>query len=138
MVLEYTGRSSISMHIRDEIKQYMGPLNRTGDAPEADFLFPSGFTGFAGHFPGQPVLPGVCLIEAAVAMLETWHARSLAVRQVSNAKFTRMILPEQAVKLVCQKFTGSEAEGCATVAACDSEGARAAEFTLNYELMNKP
>ena len=122
------------MHIRDEIKTCMQALNRVGDAPEAAFVFPPRFTGFAGHFPGQPVLPGVCLIEAAVVMLENWHRGEVAVEQVANAKFTRMILPEQSVKFVCLKYDFETSRGRVLMVACDPEGARAAEFNLVYEV----
>ncbi|OGV41896.1 MAG: hypothetical protein A2X46_17740 [Lentisphaerae bacterium GWF2_57_35] len=112
----------------------MRSLDRAGGSPSADFVFPGAFTGFSGHFPGQPVLPGVCFIEAAVALLEAWHGREATVRQVSNAKFSRMVLPDQPVALRCVKFTNDDHGGRAAIV-CEHDGAKAAEFVLDYDLV---
>ena len=40
--------------------------NEDGASGEARVRFPAGAVYFAGHFPGQPVVPGVVLIDAAV------------------------------------------------------------------------
>ena len=36
----------------------------------AEISFPKNFTGFEGHFPGKPVVPGVCKVLSVVALLE--------------------------------------------------------------------
>ncbi len=62
---------------------------------------------FQGHFPGQPVMPGVLMIEslaqaAAILLLdrdtETGQARA-ALRGVDGARFRRQIVPGDRVRL---------------------------------------
>lgn len=50
---------------------------------------------FKGHFPGQPVVPGVCMIEMIKELFE--RARSIRTRLVRSdqAKFLAMIDPRK-------------------------------------------
>lgn len=59
--------------------------------------FPATHPSFAGHFPGQPVVAGVLLVEAAARALHDW--RGLDVSQVIDAKFVAPLLPEQDAEL---------------------------------------
>lgn len=56
--------------LRDEIKSSMSELRDNGKEITAHFCFSQEFIGFKGHFPGRPVLPGVCKIQAILCMLE--------------------------------------------------------------------
>ncbi|MDD2703419.1 MAG: hypothetical protein PHC33_05385, partial [Candidatus Omnitrophica bacterium] len=53
----------------------------------AGFLFPKDFIGFHGHFPERPVVPGVCLVQSVLVMLEKWHGGPVRLKEISNAKF---------------------------------------------------
>lgn len=59
-----------------------------------EFTFPEGFIGFAGHFPGMPVLPGIVQI---MAVLHTCASCGLPVRitDIKSCKFVHPVLPEQ-------------------------------------------
>lgn len=46
---------------------------------------------FAGHFPGQPILPGAWLLDAVIAQVQA-HS-GLAVLQVRDARFTQAAAP---------------------------------------------
>jgi 3-hydroxyacyl-[acyl-carrier-protein] dehydratase len=53
----------------------------------ADFIFPADFLGFKGHFPGKPILPGVCKIQAVLLMLEESKQKDVLLKEIVQAKF---------------------------------------------------
>lgn len=48
---------------------------------------------FPGHFPGQPILPGVLLLERVMALAQTSLAQSLGECTLSNIKFLASVVP---------------------------------------------
>jgi 3-hydroxyacyl-[acyl-carrier-protein] dehydratase len=64
---------------------------------------------FQGHFPGQPVMPGVLIIEAlaqlgAVVLLShpKYHGKIAYFTGIKNAKFRRSVLPGDTLTLYCE------------------------------------
>lgn len=53
-----------------------------------------------GHFPGDPVVPGVLLLDAARRACEQALGRSFAIRAVEVVRFLQPVRPGQAVSLV--------------------------------------
>lgn len=49
---------------------------------------------FKGHFPDQPVTPGVCMMQIIKELVEQVLERSLFMYKSSNVKFTALINPE--------------------------------------------
>ena len=54
---------------------------------------PADHPAFAGHFPGQPVLPGVVLLDEVIAAAERHLGRPLEALQVKVAKFHAPVAP---------------------------------------------
>ncbi len=50
---------------------------------------------FSGHFPGQPVVPGVCLIHIIKEIANMILARELQMTNAGNVKFLHMIDPNE-------------------------------------------
>lgn len=48
---------------------------------------------FEGHFPGNPVTPGVCMIQILKEITEEFAASTLLLERISNVKFTALINP---------------------------------------------
>ena len=48
---------------------------------------------YQAHFPGEPITPGVCVIQMAKELLEDHFQRPLAVSMVKNVKFLAVISP---------------------------------------------
>lgn len=46
-----------------------------------------------GHFPENPVVPGVCLIQMIKEIVEKVHSTSLVITQSDEIKFLNMITP---------------------------------------------
>jgi 3-hydroxyacyl-[acyl-carrier-protein] dehydratase len=49
---------------------------------------------FEGHFPGQPVVPGVCTMDMIKDLLEAALDKKLMLRSTGQVKFLRLILPD--------------------------------------------
>jgi len=54
---------------------------------------------YAGHFPGQPILPGVVLLDEALHALAAQQGLEPAVGQIKSAKFPSPVQPGQALCL---------------------------------------
>lgn len=52
-----------------------------------------------GHFPGQPVVPGVLLLDRVVAAAEAWLGTAVIVRSLPQVKFVAPLLPGQDAQL---------------------------------------
>ncbi|UWX55279.1 3-hydroxyacyl-ACP dehydratase [Maribacter litopenaei] len=50
---------------------------------------------FEGHFPGHPVLPGVCVIQIIKELTEKSLEKKLLLSVASNVKFMAVINPEK-------------------------------------------
>ena len=48
---------------------------------------------FDGHFPGNPITPGVCMIQAIKEIVEGHLNETLFLKSISNVKFTAIINP---------------------------------------------
>ena len=93
---------------------------------------------FAGHFPGNPVMPGVLIIEAmaqtgAVALLglPQWKGKTAYFVGIDKAKFSRKVVPGDVlmfeVNIIKPKGPFGIAEAVAKV---DGETAAKAELTF--------
>ena len=50
-------------------------------------------TIYQAHFPGQPITPGVCLLQIARELLEDYCSHDLEIRHVKNIKFLSVVSP---------------------------------------------
>lgn len=50
---------------------------------------------YEGHFPGQPIVPGVCQLQILKEFLEEATGKTLRAGNGDNIKFTGMIIPDK-------------------------------------------
>jgi 3-hydroxyacyl-[acyl-carrier-protein] dehydratase len=55
----------------------------------------AGHAIFGGHFPEQPVVPGVCMMQTIQELLEGALNKKVILQKASNMKFLNMIDPVQ-------------------------------------------
>ncbi len=93
---------------------------------------------FMGHFPGNPVMPGVLIIEAlaqtgAVAILcqDEWKGKTAYFAGINNAKFKQKVVPGDTLELTTEiiKVKGPIGVGRA-VAKVNGKTACMAELTF--------
>ena len=73
------------------------------------YLFPPHFPAFAGHFPGQPVLPAVVQLAAVRILVEKTLEKELIPVSIERARFKSMIGPDEPVT-VHLTFTEDQGE----------------------------
>ncbi len=63
---------------------------------------------FAGHFPGNPIVPGVVLLDRAILCAEQLLGQAVAHWQVGNAKFLSPVGPGETLSFALeQKASGA-------------------------------
>ena len=78
---------------------------------------------YKAHFPGEPITPGVCIMQIAVELFQLALKTPVELTCVKNIKFLRIISPNDVteVKYSLQKITreGAEAKVQVVVSAAD-------------------
>jgi len=93
---------------------------------------------FAGHFPQEPVMPGVLIIEAlaqtgAVAILskEENRGKTAYFGEINHAKFRKKVVPGTCLKLECEIIRTKGPVGIGKAVA-SADGAVCAEAELSF------
>lgn len=88
---------------------------------------------FKGHFPGNPVTPGVCMIQIVKELTEEFTGSSLFLKTASNVKFMAIINPFETPDLKIQ-LDITENEGDVKVKNTTSFGETIAlKMSVNYQ-----
>src|SRR5690606_4259392 len=61
---------------------------------EGKILFHADHAIFKGHFPGQPVVPGVCMMQIIKEVMESVTNKKWQIRQAAQVKFLQLITPD--------------------------------------------
>ena len=76
-----------------------GPSPAADGGASIDFKFDAADPVFAGHFPNQPIVPGVFQLEMARLGAEWLLGEQLRLREIARAKFLRPIVPTELVRM---------------------------------------
>jgi 3-hydroxyacyl-[acyl-carrier-protein] dehydratase len=85
--------------IKNEIEKLLKNFNEDSEngVISANFAFPKSFAGFQGHFPEEAILPGICQIEAVMALLSVHLKKEIKISSLSRAKYLNVVKPEEEI-----------------------------------------
>lgn len=66
---------------------------------ERVFAIPADHPTLLGHFPGNPIVPGVLLLDEVLRTAEDWLGRAVHVRGVPQVKFVQPLRPEESARI---------------------------------------
>ncbi len=77
----------------------------------AELRFDAAHEIFEGHFPGQPVVPGVCMMQLIKEQFNKIIQQNYTLREGQNIKFLAMIDPTQTLAVQLNLSWQPAAEG---------------------------
>ena len=81
---------------------YLTSPTVTADAQtrlSATLRVPAKHPALAGHFPGNPIVPGVVILDAVISAAEAWLGGGFHVHGLSHAKFLAPLKPDEAARI---------------------------------------
>lgn len=66
-----------------------------------EFSIPADHPCLPGHFPGQPIVPGVVVLDHVLAAIEAQYG-ALGALRMPQVKFLQPLLPEQMARIELQ------------------------------------
>lgn len=88
---------------------------------------------FKGHFPQQPVLPGVVQIGMIKTVLNKQFARNYQLESIKNAKYLAMVIPDENRNLVLEvKYSEIEENALRVKAVLTAEERVFLKFSGNF------
>lgn len=73
-----------------------------GQRISATVRAPASSVWFSGHFPQDPVLPGIAQLFIVLQVIEKATKRALVLQKVHRTKYRRIIRPEEEIEISVQ------------------------------------
>ena len=120
------------MTIWDEIDSIYNQAEQNGEGP-CTFSVPGTFSGYRGHFPGNPILPGIVQLSFIRRLAERRLGIPLRLAGVRRIKYLRLITPDLPVTLSLE-LTPGETEGtwAANASFANADGGRVSAAKLIF------
>ena len=73
----------------------------------AEVTFPGESSWFDGHFPQEPVLPGIAQVAVVHDLIRRAYGQTLPLREISRIRFKRKISPSDRLTITISPKEGS-------------------------------
>lgn len=91
---------------------------------------------FTGHFPGNPVTPGVCMMQIIKELGEKWSGSSLQLTKARNVKFMAIINPEKNENIKVEMLFEKDGEDTLSIKSTTSfEDTVALKFSGTFQII---
>lgn len=90
---------------------------------------------YSVHFPGNPVTPGVCLVQMVAEMLEQKYSRRFVLSTAVNIKFKRLVSPNDEPSFVFSKIV-TEDGLLKTIVSIEDEQGQFVKMSLQYKTVD--
>lgn len=105
-----------------------------GGAPTFDVVLDPTHAIFRAHFPGNPIVPGVCQVQMTRELLETVLGEHLALVRAKNIKYLTVMTPTQqtAYSIAFRKIT-TEGDSRSITADITAGGVTYTKLSLTFQ-----
>jgi 3-hydroxymyristoyl/3-hydroxydecanoyl-(acyl carrier protein) dehydratase len=125
-------------NINEEIRACsIKPTRKTERGWEKTYIFPLDFLGFQGHFPGNPILPGIIQIMMARQAITEQMERKFEVAKVTRSKYMKVITPEIPVTMIWKVNEKQDALICKCTLEIEGNPASKLTMTLTSNRVEK-
>lgn len=86
----------------DVVRSLTAGPERDGGVHRAEFVFRKDFSGFDGHFPGNPIVPGIAqmyAVQITAGAAQGGDERNMRLKEAVRCKFMRPVLPDEVVRV---------------------------------------
>lgn len=99
----------------------------------SNFQVTASHPSLEGHFPGQPIVPGVLLLDHVQSAAESWLGHEFGSTRWTQIKFMRPLLPDQEVFIDLEMSDGGSRIRFRIVTTVDDALIAAGEFAATAE-----
>ena len=90
---------------------------------------------YQAHFPGNPVTPGVCLVQMAAEILGQHFQKSFILSLLKNIKFKKIVLPDDEPTFVFTKVVFDDEQLSTNVSVEDGD-VQFVKMSLQFKVNN--
>ncbi len=101
--------ANLSEQITGDFPRIVG-IDADGDEVTLSFEVTPELAWFEGHFPGEPVLPGIIQVHWAAEVASILFGLAGPPQHIKRLKFSNVIVPPRTVELVVVKHGNSEVQ----------------------------
>jgi len=121
--------NQVEKEIRENIKEFK-IVDEELNIAEAYIFFPADFIGFRGHFPDNPILPGICMVKALLVKLMIWKETRFQLKEMKSVKFYSPVKPGETLKFESKISKEADLASCLVSSKVTCNGQKIAQFKL--------